>query len=72
MDEKINAPYMRIDKTAISTATLFDKSDLKTYWHSRTPHERLQYIEILRRTNYGYNAASRLRRVLEIAERTQS
>ncbi len=58
----------KINKKVLSTAPLFDKSDLTLYWHSRTPHERLQYIEILRQMNYGYYAASRLQRVLEFAE----
>lgn len=60
--------FLKIDKTAVSTAPLFDKSDLKTYWHSRSPHERLQHIEILRQMNYGHKASSRLQRVLEFAE----
>ena len=40
--------HVKIDKTVISTAPLFDKSDLKHYWHSRSPQERLEYMEMLR------------------------
>jgi len=68
MEKKFGKFPLRLDKTAISKSPLFDKSDLKAHWHSRTPYERLQYIEILRRMNYGHDAASGLRRVLDIAE----
>ncbi|NDD29943.1 MAG: hypothetical protein EB084_16935 [Proteobacteria bacterium] len=42
----------------------------REYWWSRSPEERLQHIEELRRINYG-NAItdSRLQRVLEVARR---
>jgi hypothetical protein len=59
----------KIDKTVISTVPLFDKSDVKHYWHSRSPQERLEYMEILRRTNYGNKAAARLQRVFELVEK---
>lgn len=45
-----------------------DKQD-KEYWLSRTPLERLQHMELLRRINYGSNATARFQRVLEITER---
>ncbi len=57
-----------LDKTALSTAPLFDESDIKSYWLSRTPHERLRYMETLRRMNYGDRATARLQRVLEVTE----
>lgn len=60
-------PNLEIDRTAFSIVPLFDESDEKAYWLSRTPQERLQHIEILRRINYGTRATSRLQRVLEIA-----
>ncbi len=72
MNENADVFSLKIDKTAVSTASLFDKSDLKIYWHSCTPHERLRYIEILRQINYGDTASSRLQRVLEFAESTWS
>ena len=68
MQKESNEFHLKIDKSVLLKSPLFDKSDLKTYWHSRTPYERLQYIEILRRMNYGHDAASGLRRVLDIAE----
>jgi hypothetical protein len=48
-----NHPSLKLDKTAFSITTLSDESDEKVYWLSRTPHERLQHIEILRQINYG-------------------
>lgn len=60
----------RLDKTALSLAPLFDDSDEKTYWLSRSPQERLRYMEILRRINYGHRATVRLQRVLELAQNT--
>jgi hypothetical protein len=63
--------FPRIDRSALSVVSSFEEADKqdKEYWLSRTPHERLQYMELLRRINYGSVAATRLQRVLEIAER---
>jgi hypothetical protein len=57
----------KLDKTAFSVASGVDDSDEKAYWLSRTPQERLQHMEALRRINYGDRSAARLQRVLEIA-----
>jgi hypothetical protein len=67
--DKIKFP--KIDRTAFSVVSSFEEADKqeKEYWLSRTPHERLQYMELLRRINYGSVASTRLQRVLEIAER---
>jgi hypothetical protein len=64
-------PFPRLDKTVISIASSFEEAEKqdKAYWLSRTPYERLQYMELLRRINYGADAAARLQRVLEIVER---
>lgn len=60
-----------MDKTAFSVTTLFEKSNDKKYWLSKTPQERLQALEMMRQINYGYDpATTRLQRVLEIVERT--
>ena len=63
--------FPKLDRTAFSVVSSFEEADKqdKEYWLSRTPHERLQYMELLRRINYGPVAATRLQRVLEIAER---
>jgi hypothetical protein len=68
MDEN---QFPKLDKTAFSIVSSFEEADKqdKEYWRSRTPIERLQHMELLRRINYGSNATARLQRVLEIAER---
>ena len=66
--KKANSFPLKIDKTALSVETLLGESDDKAYWLSRTPQERLQHIEILRRINYGDRATARLQRVLEVAK----
>jgi hypothetical protein len=67
--DKIQFP--KLDRTAFSVVSSFEEADKqdREYWLSRTPYERLQYMELLRRINYGSVAATRLQRVLEIAER---
>jgi len=60
---------LRLDKTAFSVTSAFDDSETTSFWLSKTPHERLEYIEILRRMNYGHKATARLQRILEITER---
>ena len=67
MDEN---EFPRIDRTVFSVVSSFEEADKedKEYWFSRTPLERLQHMELLRRINYGSNATARLQRVLEIAE----
>jgi hypothetical protein len=62
--------FPKMDKTVITVSSLFDESDEKAYWLSRTPQERLQHVEFLRQMNYGYTTAERLQRVLEITQRT--
>jgi hypothetical protein len=69
MDEN---QFPKIDRTAFSIVSSFEEADKqdKEYWLSRTPIERMQRMELLRRINYGSNATARLQRVLEITERT--
>lgn len=69
---EIERQAMRVDRKIISIARLGDDSDVKAYWMSRTPEERLRHLEILRRMNYGHRATERLSRFLEIVERTWS
>jgi len=63
--------FPKLDKTAFSIISSFEEADKqnKEYWLSKTPLERVQHMEILRRINYGTNATARLQRVLEIIER---
>lgn len=60
---------VRMDKTVFSITSLADKPDEKDYWLSKTPHERLQTIELLRQLNYGYDPiTARLQRVFGVDE----
>jgi hypothetical protein len=56
----------KLDRTHFSVAKLSD-SDEKAYWLSKSPAERLEAIELMRRMVYGYDPArTRLQRVLSI------
>ena len=57
---------MRVDRTKISISNSFDNTEEKEYWHSRTPQERLEHMERLRRICYGEEATKRMKKVLEI------
>ena len=64
----------KVDKEAFSVLSFFEEAseDDKTYWHSKTPQERMAALELIRQINYGYDPTTeRLQRVLEIAELTQ-
>ncbi len=64
---------LKVDKKALSVTSLFQPSDEKAYWLSKTPYERLQAAELMRQIVYGYNpSAARLQRVLEIAQLKQN
>jgi len=61
-------PKMRKDVFKVSN--VFEESDEKAYWLSKSPEERLEAVEIMRRILYGYNPSStRLQRVIEVAQR---
>jgi lipocalin len=60
---------IKMDKTAFSVASLYDESDEKAWWLSRTPEERLQALELMRQRAYGYDPTSlRLQRVFAVTE----
>ena len=60
---------LKVDKSAISVVSLYDDSDDKDYWHSKTPRERLEALEVMRQINYGYDPTTiRLQRILEVAQ----
>jgi len=67
MEDKIKE--LRMDKRFLSVVSLSDQISDKDYWLSKTPIERLQHIELLRRINYGHGAAARLQRIFEVTER---
>ena len=61
----------RVDRTALSITTHEEarREDL-AYWHSRTPVERLQHLELLRELNYGSEVVNQgLQRVFAVLER---
>ncbi len=59
----------KIDKTAFSVGHLYDGGDEKQYWHLRTPQERIQAIEAMRKILYGEDATTaRLQRIFEVAK----
>ena len=66
--DKLDFP--RLQRTAFSVASVFDQSDDKSYWLSKTPYERLEAVELMRRILYGYDpSTTRLQRVLEVTQR---
>lgn len=67
--EETDLDTFRIDRSKLSVTSLFDKSDDRAYWLSKTPQERLAALELMRQINYGYDpTTARLERVLEIVE----
>ncbi len=69
--DRLDFPKVRRD--AFKVASAFEKSDEKSYWLSRTPHERLKAVELMRQIIYGYDpSAIRLQRVLEVTQRSSS
>ena len=67
--DRLDFPKVRRD--AFTVASAFEKSGEKSYWLSRTPHERLEAVELMRQIIYGYDpSAIRLQRVLEVTQRS--
>ena len=61
--------FPKLDRTAFSVGSVFDESDEKAYWLSKTPQERLEAVELMRQIIYGYDPSTiRLQRVFEIAQ----
>jgi hypothetical protein len=64
--------FPKIERNAFTVASVFDQSDEKSYWLSKTPYERLEAAELMRQIIYGYDpSTTRLQRVFEIAQRSQ-
>ncbi len=59
-----------MDKTQIRVFSSFAESDEfdREYWQSKSPAERLEALELMRQSAYGYDDSTtrRLQRVLEI------
>jgi hypothetical protein len=59
----------RLDRSHFSVVNLTDPDDAVEYWLTRPVEERLQALELLRRTFYGDTSTGEgLQRVFEIAE----
>lgn len=65
--DKFDFPKVRRD--VFKVTSLSCRSDDKEYWLSKTPEERLEAVELMRQIIYGDEAAKRLQRVLEVAQR---
>ena len=64
---------LQLDKTKLSITTVGDDEEDKAYWQSLTPQERLEALEWLRQSMYGYDPTTdRLQRVFEVIERLPS
>jgi hypothetical protein len=63
--------FPKVRKDVFTITSVFDSSDEKLYWLSKTPYERLKALELMRQIIYGYDpSASRLQRVLEVTGRS--
>jgi hypothetical protein len=61
----------RINKASLTIVSGFDEATDKAYWHSKSPIQRLEAIELMRQIIYGYDPSSdRLQRILAVAERS--
>ena len=59
-----------VDRSAFSVIALGEQDEAdRKYWLSKSPQERLEGVETIRRILYGYDPATvRLQRVLEVAK----
>jgi hypothetical protein len=61
----------KIKRDAFVVMSLFEESEEKSYWLSKTPYDRLAAVEFMRQIIYGYDpSTTRLQRVFEITQRT--
>jgi len=66
-----NLSFPKLQRTAFTIGSLFEKSDEKSYWLSKSPYERLEAVELMRQIIYGYDpSATRIQRVLEVTQRS--
>jgi hypothetical protein len=63
----------KFDKTVFSIRSLADEGNDKEYWHSKSPLERLEAMELMRQLNYGYNPVTdRVQRIFTIIDLNDS
>lgn len=54
-----DSPDFKFDKVAFDAAPLSEAEEQdKAYWLSKTPKERLQFLESMRQLKYGYDATT--------------
>jgi hypothetical protein len=59
----------KLDCGVLEIAKLTSKPNDRQYWLAKTPDERFEALEILRRIAYGYDPATeRLQRVFEVVK----
>jgi hypothetical protein len=59
----------RLDRQILVVEKLGEKTSDRQYWRSKSPAERFEALELLRRIAYGYDPATeRLQRVLEVTQ----
>ena len=62
--------FIKVRRDTFKVMSLFDQSDDKEYWLSKTPQERLEAVELMRQIIYGYDPSTTgLQRILEITQR---
>jgi hypothetical protein len=58
-----------LNKKIVNVTSLDDTEEEKNYWISKSPLERIEALEIIRRMIYGQDrVTSRLQRIFETAE----
>lgn len=63
----------KMDRKTFSVGKLQDPSDEKVFWSTKTTKERLEALELMRQTVYGYDpATTRFQRVFEIIKLSRS
>jgi len=63
----------RLDKNTFNVVSLSDNSDEKGFWLAKSPYERLEAVEMMRRILYGYDPlTTRLQRFFEVTQRTSN
>ena len=70
-NRSVEKDRFKVDRNAFSVISLDEQEeDEKRYWLRKTPHERLEAVELTRQILYSYDpATTRLQRVLEITTR---
>jgi hypothetical protein len=72
MNSRTELDCYKVDRSAVEIIALTDSTSDREYWLSRTPEDRWEALELLRRINYGAAATGRLKRVLTVARLKRS